>query len=290
MYSRCTPVLSSSILNVSPIWPKCLLKTLIRLLNMEYSWKTTECTGLLNPSYPVPKRKWSLGMVHFAISRELQISIENLIITLFECMAGKLSNLQKQFQSTKAQKLLFTSSLVTTSTSPWRTAESPFFPIILPNLPFRPSNCQNLLLCPTTYARHPKNWSMHRLRENRKWSAHHALLVEGLVELLLDTSNTCRHLGGFGGSERQVRLLGELGSIKPNGKIGSLWQLHKFQRTDISTSTLVQKDIAVMPEVHEALKRVRLSVQSVWWKCAAAVTLRSDRRMMASLAALHSPS
>ena len=63
---------------------------------------------------------------------------------------------------------------------------------------------------------------MHRLRENRKWSAHHALLVEGLVELLLDTSNTCRHLGGFGGSEMQVRLLGELGSIKPNGKIGSL--------------------------------------------------------------------
>ena len=54
---------------------------------------------------------------------------------------------------------------------------------------------------------------MHGLRDNRKWSAHHALLVEGHVELVLDTSNTCRHLGGFGGSERQVWLLGELGSM-----------------------------------------------------------------------------
>ena len=81
----------------------------------------------------------------------------------------------------------------------------------------------------------------------KKKETHHALLVEGLVQLLLETSHACRHLEGLGASERQEWL---------------------YQRA--SGTCAVELD----------------EVQQLQYFS----TVRSDMRIMASLAALHSSS
>ena len=76
---------------------------------------------------------------------------------------------------------------------------------------------------------------------------YHALLVQGFVELLLETSHACRHLEGLGASERQ-EWLHQCASGTCAVELDKVQQLQYFS------------------------------------------TVRSDMRIMASLAALHSSS